>query len=338
MKASNIFFFALLFLSVVIVSCNKNNQGNDYGVSISAPKMVGTPAEIFSEDNINTLKISNSFNFLLLNQLLLKTDSSFNFSFSPLTMLHYIYSVDDDKYLNQLSEKFYIDDTSKLFENIITIKKLISSIDSTIKINDSSYCGKSKHTTISQKIEMPIFYEEILKAKKQIFYTSNEEKQSLEFFTIKGNLGVYSDNFYNAIDISIGNDNYSLLMIKPNNGNINQFVNDFTEKDYKTIIENLTPQITTISFPNISNSSTYSLLLPLLSFDSTYKLTPLTISSEIKIIKPTAAELKLRKTDIDNKLKKSTKAETYLFNKPFLFIIRGKSSNSILTTGVFVSK
>jgi len=337
MKASNIFFFALLFLSVVIVSCNKNNQENDYGVSISAPKMIGTPAEVFSEDNINILKISNSFNFLLLNQPFAHLDSSYNFSFSPLGILYNVYRIEDENYLNQFSNKFDISDTATLFENISTIKKLISGIDSSIKIDFSSTLDKSKKMKISEKIEFPIFYEEALKVKKQPFFTS-KEKKSLDFFTIKRELGVYSDNNFNAVNMSIGNENYSLLLIIPKNGNINSFVNSFSEKDYKTIIEGLTPKIISLSFPNISNISNYSLLLPLISLDSAYKLSSLQISSEIKIIKPTPAELKQKKTDIDNKLKSSTKTEKYTFNRPFLFIIRGKNSNSILTTGVFVGK
>lgn len=336
MKASNIFFFALLFLCIITISCNKNNQEINYGVSISAPKMIGTPAEVFSEENINTLRIANSFNFLLLNQPLKNSDSSYNFSFSSLGILENIYKIDDEKYLNQLSDKFGIIDTALLFDNITTIKKLISTIDSTIKIDNSYSYKNSKTISISQKIEFPIFYEEILKSKKQAFYYLNGENKALEFFTFTRELGVYSDGSYNAIDISIGNENYSLLLIKPKDGNINKFVNNFTEKDYKTIIEGLNPQITTISFPNISNSSTFPLSLPNLSLDSIYKLTSIPVNSEIKIIKPNPAELKQRKTDIDNKLKTSTKAEKYLFNKPFLFIIRGKSSNSILSIGIFV--
>lgn len=338
MKASNIFYFALLFLCFVNISCNKNNQEINYGVSISAPKMTGTPAEVFSEENINTLRIANSFNFLLINQPFKNGDSTFNFSFSSLGILQNIYKIEDEKYLDQLSDKFNIIDTALLFDNITTIRKLISTIDSTIKIDNSFSSKNSKTILFSQKIEFPIFYEEILKSKKQAFYNINGENKALELFTFTRELGVYSEGSYNAIDISIGNDNYSLLLIKPKDGNINKFVNNFTEKDYKTIIEGLNPQITTVSFPNISNSSTFSLSLPNLSTDTNYKLNSISVSSEIKVIKPNPAELKQRKTDIDNKLKTSTKAEKYIFNKPFLFIIRGKSSNSILTIGVFAGK
>lgn len=338
MKASNIFYFALLFLCFVTVSCNKNNQEINYGVSISAPKMIGTPAEVFSEENINTLRIANSFNFLLINQPFKDSDSTFNFSFSSLGILQNIYKIEDEKYLDQLSDKFNIIDTALLFDNITTIKKLISTIDSTIKIENSYSSKNSKIISFSQKIEFPIFYEELLKSKKQAFYYINGENKALEFFTFTRELGVYSEGSYNAIDISIGNENYSLLLIKPKDGNINKFVNNFTEKDYKTIIEGLNPQITTISFPNISNSSTFSLSLPNLSLDTSYMLNSISVNSEIKVIKPNPSELKQRKTDIDNKLKTSTKAEKYIFNKPFLFIIRGKSSNSILTIGVFAGK
>ena len=82
MKASKIYFSALFILSVLSVSCNKNNKEIDYGVSITAPKMIGTSAELFSEENISTLGKSNTLNFLILNNSFASSDSIYNLSFS----------------------------------------------------------------------------------------------------------------------------------------------------------------------------------------------------------------------------------------------------------------
>jgi tRNA-dihydrouridine synthase C len=44
------------------------------------------------------------------------------------------------------------------------------------------------------------------------------------------------------------------------------------------------------------------------------------------------------KTDIDTKLQANSKTEHHHINKPFLYILRGKSSNSILLLGIFTGR
>ena len=338
MKASKNFFSALFIICFLNISCNRNNKETDYGVSISAPKMIGTSAEVFSEEHISTLKKSNSLNFLLLNNFSSNSDSSYNFSFSPLGVLHSIYNIKDENYIELFNEKFDISDTTVLFNNILTIKKLISEIDSTIKIGNSITTNVSKEISISQKLEFPLVYEGILKTRRLTFNVNEKEKNLIEYFTIKGNFGVCNDKSYLAFDIAIGNGNYSLLLIQPKDIDIKHFSSNLSENDYKTIIESLVEQMITVSFPDISNNSVYPLTLPNISSDSTYKPKYLSINSEIKIIKPTPAELKMRKSNIDNQIQTSSKTEKFIYNNPFIYIIRGKSSNSILAMGIFNNK
>lgn len=335
MKASKNFFSALFIICFLNISCNRNNKETDYGVSISAPKMIGTSAEVFSEEHISTLKKSNSLNFLLLNNFSSNSDSSYNFSFSPLGVLHSIYNIKDENYIELFNEKFDISDTTFLFNNILTIKKLISEIDSTIKIGNSITTNVSKEISISQKLEFPLVYEGILKTRRLTFNVNEKEKKLIEYFTIKGNFGVCNVKSYLAFDIEIGNGNYSLLLIQPKDTDIRHFSCNLSENDYKTIIENLVEQMITVSFPDISNNSIYSLSLPNISSDSNYKPKYLSINSEIKIKKPTPADLKMRKSNIDNQIQTSSKTEKYIYNNPFIYIIRGKSSNSILAMGIF---
>ncbi len=338
MKASKIYFSALFILSVLSVSCNKNNKEIDYGVSITAPKMIGTSAELFSEENISTLGKSNTLNFLILNNSFASSDSIYNLSFSSLGLMQSIYSINDETYIESFNQTFDITDTTVLFSNISTIRELVTEIDSTIKFDNQITLGKSKDKIISQKLEFPLIYEGILKSKKLAFNINQEKKKIIEYFSIKGSFGVLIDKDYNAVDISIGNENYSLLLIEPTQKDIKTFVRKFSENDYKTIIEKLEKQIIRITFPNISDTSTHLLSLPNLSLDSSLKLNSLLISSEIKIIKPTPAELKMSESDIENQLKVSSKTEIHIFNKPFIYIIRGQNSNSILAIGVFISK
>jgi len=338
MKASKLYFSALFILSILSVSCNKNSKEIDYGVSITAPKMIGTSAELFSEENISTLGKSNTLNFLILNNSFASSDSIYNLSFSSLGLMQSIYSINDESYIESFNQTFDITDTAVLFNNISTIRELVTEIDSTIKFDNQITLGKSKDIIISQKLQFPLIYEGILKSKKLAFNINQELKKTIEFFTIKGSFGVLSDKDYNAVDISIGNENYSLLLIEPTQMDIKKFVSKFSENDYKTIIDKLEKQIIRITFPNISDASTYLLNLPNLSLDSSLKLNCLSISSEIKIIKPTPAELKMRESSIENQLQESSKTEKQVFDKPFIYIIRGQNSNSILAIGVFINK
>ncbi|MCK9163042.1 MAG: serpin family protein [Bacteroidales bacterium] len=338
MKASKIYFSALFIISVLNVSCNKNNKEIDYGVSITAPKMIGTSAELFSEDNITILRKSNSFNFLILNNSFSNSDSIYNLSFSPLGIMQSIYSINNESYIDVFNQRFDIIDTTLLFNNISVIRKLVTEIDSTIKIDNQIISEKTKETRISQKLQFPLIYDGILKSKRHRFNINEHEQKIIEYFTIKGSFGVCIDKAFNAVDISIGNANYSLLLIEPIQVDIKNFISNFSENDYKVIIDKLEKQIIKITFPNISDTSTYNLFLPNLSFDSSQKLNNLWISSEIKIIKPTPAELKMRESNIEKQLQASSKTENYIFNKPFIYIIRGQNSNSILAIGVFINR
>lgn len=338
MKASKLYFSVLFIISVLNVSCNKNNKEIDYGVSISAPKMIGTSADLFSEENIITLGKSNTFNFLILNNSFSNSDTTYNLSFSPLGIMQSVYSINDESYIESFNQTFDIIDTVILFNNISTIRDLVSEIDSTIKFDNQIISEKSKGIMISQKLQFPLIYEGILKSKKLAFNISEQEKKTIEYFSIKGRFGVFIDKDYSAVDISIGNENYSLLLIEPTQTDIKNFTRKFSENDYKIIIDKLEKQVIRITFPNISDSSTYSLNLPNLYSSPSMMPSSLLINSEIKIIKPTPAELKMRESNIENQIQVSSKTENHIFDKPFIYIIRGQNSNSILAIGVFINR
>ena len=112
-----IYILTILLLTALLpFSCNKSTKEQDFGVSISAPKLIGTPAEKFTPEEIQTLRISNSLSFLFLNQIYNSTDSLFPFSFSPLGVLSYIYNVSDTNYLNVFSQNFSISDSQALIQ------------------------------------------------------------------------------------------------------------------------------------------------------------------------------------------------------------------------------
>jgi hypothetical protein len=325
-------------MSILVgVGCNKNNKENSYGVSISAPKMVGSAAEVFSNEDINTLRFSNSLTFLLLNQSVKVDEKGImpSFSFSSLQLIHYIYSIEDTNYLKSFDTHFAIEDRKALFENITRIDSLIKGIDSSIKAYNSLTELSPKKIAFSQSFAIPLIYEGALNQEKLPFMIDDKEIP-IEYFTLTERLGLIDNKDVLGIDIPIGNGNYSLLIIQPKEISIKDFISNFSEKDYKDIVDNLSLQTLRVRFPNLSNSCDYALFLPNIPSEQSPNPTFIQINSEVKILKPTSAELQLMKKDLDSELKASTKTETYLFNKPFLYIIRGKNSNSILLIGGFI--
>src|SRR5574344_1709827 len=133
MKRRTSILTILLLTALLQSSCNKSTKEQDFGVSISAPKLRGTPAEKFPPEELQTLRISNSLSFRFLNQIYNSTDSLFAFSFSPLGVLSYIYNVSDTNYIAALKQQFSISDSSTLMQNITNTLSVISEIDSTIK-------------------------------------------------------------------------------------------------------------------------------------------------------------------------------------------------------------
>lgn len=339
--------FILLLCFALVCSCNKKNQDNGYGVSISAPKLVGTPAEAFSADDINTLKMTNSFNFLLLNQ----ADTLSSFSFSPISISKYIFELKDKNYSQSFCKKFSIQDVNMLFESINSIKDIIGSIDSTIEIESQEHFTQDSTLVISQKFNFPLMYKDALHTSHKMFKSpvlstekkndlrkkkkEKENQKQLEFFTLNNTFSSYDNEDISVCDIPIGNGNYSLMLIGVKKTDIFAFAKTFTEKDFKNIIDNLKDQNIQVSFPNLTQKTSSIFSLPQLTFDSAYKTPSIIIHSKVRILKPLEEEIKVLSSDEGDQNTIEQTLQSYLFNKPFMFLIRGKSSNSVILSGIF---
>jgi len=338
-------FILLLFSGVIamIFACGKKNQAGDYGVSISAPKLVGTPAEAFSAEDINTLKLTNAFEFLLLNQ----TDSLTSFSFSPISVVRYVFDVADSGYVASFRSRFSLQDTNSLFESISSIKDIIKSIDSTIDIESQEHILKDSTVVINQKFNFPLIYKDALhtshntfncppiSVKKRGKVVQKEQTKKLEFFTLVNNFSIYQNDKVLVCDIPIGNGNYSLMLVQAKQMDMLSFVKTFSEQDFKNIIDKLEEKYLQISFPNISQKTSCNLSLPTLSFDTVYKMPSIVIHSKVRVKKPLEEELKMLSSQNQDQDMVQSSPQSYSFDKPFLFLIRGKSSNSIILSGVF---
>ncbi|MDR0972062.1 MAG: hypothetical protein LBM25_06740 [Bacteroidales bacterium] len=333
MNKYRFFTIILLFISIIFLqNCDKRRNEWRYGVSISAPKMLGTADEVFSKDNIRVFRMVNSLNFSLLNQPRGIFDSSF--LFSPASVLEAFYSLDDQTYISILKDKFNVTDTLDLYSNFSTIRKLCSEIDSTLKNTNEITINNNKEIFIKQEIEFPLVTGEVYSKKILPFYTQNQE-QEMEFFSIQGEMGMFSDKNLNVFDISIGNGNYSLLIIYPKNHDVKNLTDFFTESDYKINVESLVTQVGNITFPNISDKNNYSIFLSFPVLDLNSRAMSTTINSSINIIEPTLAEISIKKENLDRTIINKTKSESFLIDHPFLYFIRDRHSNFIIATGLF---
>lgn len=339
MKRQLLYLSLLLLLASVQFSCNRGSKDQDFGVSISAPKLIGTPAEILTPEELQTLRISNSLSFHFLNQIYNSTDTLFSFSFSPLGVLYNIYNVSDTNYIKALSEQFSITDSQALLKNISNTLSTITEIDSTIKESTTLKPNKrSPYPNLLQELQIPIPYEGMLKPRQMSFTLIDSSQSQMTFFQISGEFGLSQDETVLCLDIPLGNGNYSLLIIEPKDWDMKSFASHFDEDKYIEIIESLTFQNLKLTLPELSNTTKFSLSIPAISGLTPQKVKSFLLTTRLNLQKPTRASITVNKTDIDAKLKSNSKTEQHIINKPFLYILRGKNSNSILLLGIFTGR
>ncbi len=339
MKRRILYLTILLLTALLQFSCNKSTKEQDFGVSISAPKLIGTPAEKFTPEEIQTLRISNSLSFLFLNQIYNSSDSLFPFSFSTLGVLYNIYNVSDTNYLQALTKQFSISDSQALLQNITNTLSVISEIDSTIQESTTLQIDKrSQLPNLVQEFQIPFPYEGMLKPKQLSFSLTDTTQRKMTFYQISGEFGLSQNETALCLDIPLGNGNYSLLIIEPKDWDIKTFASNFNETKYIEIIESLTYQNLKLSLPELSFTSNFSLPIPSIAGQTPLAVKSFLLTSKLTLQKPTRASFAVDKTNIDTKLQSNSKTEQHQINKPFLYILRGKSSNSILLLGVFTGR
>ncbi|MFV0500388.1 MAG: serpin family protein [Bacteroidales bacterium] len=335
MKSIIFQFLIALIISSIFIGCGKKSENLKYGVSIKAPKLNNSDSLSLSKESLNVLRISNNMNFILKNSLIQNIDDTLNYSFSSLGFIDNISSL-EKSFADNFLLKYEIDNYEDFNSEISNIKSFISNIDSLIKLESQVIESQNnKKTEIKQGIAFPIFDENILRPKQKKFTSIRNEILRKEFFSLKTSMDIWNTPELTAIEIPIGNNNYSLLFVQPKNIDIIEYAKKFSEEDYLLIINNLKKEIISFSFPDISHEYKYELKLPNLSNDSILS-SKITLNSSIKIVKPTRAAIKSQALSIENNLPKTTRTEIYNFNSPFLYIIRSRNSNGILYFGLFL--
>lgn len=337
-------FYSVILLSfvLIIISCNKKKD-NLYGVSISANKMIGTPAEMFSLQHIKMFQASNDFTMKLLPTL--STDTTFSdFAFSPFYLLNnliidtsfssYFLSYEKHYSLSSLSNN----DMSSTINSFLSI---VHKIDSTFDLKSDVEKQTKNKIFIKQDMEIPLLYEDFsTKDIDNIFTTIDNKKPRLNYITISGNFPIYLSDEEQVSEIPIGNGNYILMLIQPTATSIKDYVNKFDEQKYSYLIQNTQERQVNLSFPLIQlNMKEKELVMPNLSTKDSSIVFPkrLFVSTSFALKKASMAELSTTTNKSSNSpILSKNNSEPIKYNSPFLFLIRGKNSNLIMFIGWYL--
>jgi serine protease inhibitor len=335
--------FVIFFIVCLIISCNKKKE-NNYGVSISAPQMIGTPAEMFSLQHIKMFQASNAFTTNLL-PTIIQTSNIHNFAFSPFYLLNnlMIDSCLNDYFISY--EKYYTlspHNSSEMLSTINDFKTIVHKIDSSFNIKSTIEKENPKKIIIKQELELPLLYENAkVKGVDNIFTTIDNKKPRLQYINISGNFNIYSSDEEQVSEVPLGNGNYILMLIKPLQKDIKQYVSCFNEEKYTSLIEKTENKSISISFPLINvRCQDMKIEMPELKTTDSNNVFPkeLYVNSSFSLRKATMAELKMVEKDMDNTILSKNNSDIIQYNSPFLFIIRGKNSNLIMFVGWYIEQ
>jgi len=335
---------AIVLLIIGLVSCNKD-KNNLYSVSISPNNMLGTPAEMFSLGQIKMFQASNSLIGSMIEKIYEDTSIN-NFAIAPIYLINNI-MVDTSLSLWQnafqktynLSTLSYTQRKEEQKDFLDKVKQIDSSISITSRVvneNDSAI-------TILQSLALELMYENIMPDNiDNIFTTIDNKRPRLDFMTINSRIRTLNTNDEQANEIEIGNGNYMLMMILPKHQTIKEYLRDFTEEKYSTILNRMKEKNLIISFPLIDMQDTinnvqlpnYQLSDSVISFNKR-----LDIVFNFSLKQSTLKSMKMNTTiDLNNRPLQINNAEIMRYSSPFLFVIRGKSSNLIMFIGVYCRK
>lgn len=334
--------FIVLCLVIVFVGCKKQKD-NLFSISISANNMVGTPAEAFSLQQIKMFQASNEFVFKLLRTTNFDSIQQ-NVSFSPFYLMNNILIDTNNKAYSEMYCKKYnlhFANIQQILSCLNSFEQTVEKIDSCIKIK--SYIDqKDNQNIISQSFDIKLLYnnsapEDI----DNIFTTFDNKKPRIDFITITDNVNLSISQEEQVCDIPISNGNYTMMLIKPTNQTVFEYIKDFDEKKYLSIINSMELRKVKVSFPlgKIITSNFQLTLPPIQINDTMVSLNgTLLVNSEINLFQAPKNEIAENLlSQLSNTVLETNDSKPIKYNSPYIFIIRGKSSNLILYIGICVS-
>lgn len=330
-----------IFLLLFVVCCSKDKQKEQYGVSISAPSIAGTPAEIFSQEHIALFRMANGLNFELIRNTFQSDSSSDNQACSVLYLLKELcLTGTDEDYLKALEQYCAFSDTrsENLKNNFLSLEQTMHSIDSTLIFSTRTDTSKIGEFKCEIDFLLPLMYEDALSTAPAFFSDCNLKKTKRNFFRLSGNFNTLATEEETISDIPIGNGNYSLLLIMPNEKQIRDYLKELTEQKYKKLTDRMEKRKTSITFPSFEDFSTETeILLPdIIISDTVIRQHNITkLHTKIQLQKPTEALLQSMQKSMEDKIIDAKNEEDICFNKPFLFFLKGSNSGAIILQGIY---
>ena len=340
-KLSKLLIILLLLPTVLLVCCNKK-ENSLYGISISPNTMVGTPAEMFSLQQIKMFQAANNLTFILI-EALSKDSTVNNFAIAPMYMINNLLTdTTTDKWTKAYSEYYGMSvlSHSAALNAVNSFLKTVHDIDSSLNIESKAEFADMKIVNIVQRLHIKLMYPDSAPNDiDNIFTTIDNKKPRLDFMTVSDNIRALITDREQVTELVLGNGNYMLMLIRPLNQSIREYASDFTEEKYLQFINGMQERKINVSLPLFSLTDTvYNLPLPSYNGEDTVINFPvaLNIIPELTVRAATAAELSDKTaTEINNNILQTNSSAPIKYNSPFLFIIRGKNSNLIMFAGLY---
>lgn len=301
-------------ICLLLFSC-KDKKDELYGISIDASRMVGTPAEVFSIQHVKMFQASNSFIMEFLPEL---NSDSVDFAIAPFYALSSL-AMDTNlaAYFSCYAAYYNLsqhnaNETKQAFNSFLTA---IQSIDSSFNISNSLFVQANDTLNLTQSLTITLCYE-------------NNFKQEENKINISGEFLTLESHDETVCEIPFGNGNFVLDLLQPKAMSLKEYYNTFNEEHYATIFKQLENRKINVSFPKLDIAfESLPLNMPQIpKTDSTgifNKLLMLTCSFKVENQTQNTASSILQSND----------SEPIVFERPFLFLVRGKNSNLIFFIG-----
>lgn len=327
-KFKHIFLILLAFL-VFFCSCKKNKEPL-YGISIDASKMVKTPAEIFSLQHIEFFKASNDFALSCLPYLLEKDTSikSENFAISPF-FLHFTLNRDSvfNEYLSAFENHYQVSpmDSSEREKFFLSFLRDVKEIDSSLLVTSKIIENHKDSIHIYQKFVFQTHCQEI-ELPQQLYNTKDK------YINVSGDFSCLENTEINLVDIPIGNGNYLLTLIKPKKLSLEEYLKEFDENKYAELLKQTKSIKTNIVFPLMN----FTCKERQINLNEDYLKFSFSIPKKIIMDYDfTIGNFVNETISFEKTLLNESNQQPTVFDREFLFAIRGKNSNFILCIGYY---
>ena len=339
----HIFPFCILLLCATVLteSCNKK-EDNLFSISISPNTMIGTPAENFSLQQIKMFQISNDFVCKMIPEII-NGGYTDNFFIAPVYFINNILSDTASMEWQKAFAEHYGMQLLSYNQRAINEKnflRTVKEIDSSFNITSTPVFNADSVINITQNFCISFPYRNIIKDDIDNIFTSyNNNKQRTDFVTINDNIRAFIDVNVRITEFPVGNGNYMLMLIRPEDKSITEFAKEFTEKSFVNAVNKLQERRINVSFPVINVSSflpntfmpEYTEEENTINFPKQVNLSSFFTTSATDI----SQTEDINATDLNYNMLQSTDTQPLKFNTPFMFIVRGKNSNLIMLIGIF---